>query len=283
MKKKIFCVSDTHGNYNALKDSLNNVSYEPSDENLLIIDGDLFDRGKQSLEIYNYIKSLGDKAIVIRGNHETFLQELLEGKNCSFNFIHNGLDKTIDSFLGEPNSWSTFINDINELDGDSLVKKYGSKVLNYINDGELIPKEHFFEIYQACIVDKLNNMYPELLDWLKSLPYYYETENYIFTHASIDGNCPDWHNPDFTPYSFWSPWEALTWDDGSFYKKEIKNTDKTIVVGHFHTDRIREINGLPTSGDNTILKSTDGKKVFIDTCTPVTQRVNVFITEDELI
>ena len=280
---KLFVVSDVHGFYDYLIRDLKQVGYNDNDENNLLIDcGDFFDRGEQAVEVYEYYKRLSDegKAIILRGNHTNMLIDFLKGEDCSFNFVHNGLNKTIDSFLGDTQSWSTFYMYITTMK-DIAPSIYGDRVLPILDDTGAVPSEIVFSVYEEYAREKINKDYPELLEWLQERPYYYETKNYIFTHASIDGKCEDWHKPTYSPYDFWSPWEYLTWDDGSFYGKPIKNTDKTIVVGHYHTDGIREKFNISADGTNKILKSNDGKKIFIDTCSPLTHRVNVLTIENE--
>lgn len=287
MEKNLYVVSDCHGFYDELKESLERAGYDENNKDNLLVDcGDFFDRGDQAVEVYEYYKRLSDegKAIILLGNHTNMFIDFLKGEDCSFNFVHNGLNKTLDSFLGDTSSWPTFYMYIHEMK-DIAPSIYGDRVLPLLDDNGAIPSEVIFGVYQEYAREKINKDYPELLEWLQERPYYYETENYIFTHASIDGECEDWHNPQFSPYEFWTPLEYLTWDDGSFYGKPIKNTDKTIVVGHYHTDGIREKLGvdLENIGSNKILKSGDGKKIFIDTCTPVTHRINVLILKDDIL
>lgn len=280
---KLFVVSDEHGFYDELIQSLNEAGYDENNQtHLLISCGDNFDRGSQSLEIYLFYRRLVSegKAIVLSGNHHKFMIDFLKGEDCSFNFFHNGLDKTIDSFLGDTQSYGTFLMYLDNMK-DMAIKIYGDRVKPILEDSHSVPSEIVFDIFQDYAREEINKNYPELLKWLQERPYYYETENYIFTHASIDGTCDNWHNPTYTKYDFWTPWEYLTWDKGYFYGMPIKNTNKTIVVGHYHTDGIREKFNINTDGTNSILKSEDGKKIFIDTCTPISRRVNVLTIENE--
>ena len=280
---KLFVVSDVHGFYDYLIRDLKQAGYNDNDEDSLLIDcGDFFDRGTQSVEIYEYYRKLEkeNKAIVLRGNHTSMFQDFLSGEDCSFNFFHNGLDKTIDSFLGDTQSYGTFLMYLDNMK-DMAIKIYGDRVKPILEDSHSVPSEIVFDVFQDYAREEINKNYPELLVWLQERPYYYETENYIFTHASIDGTCDDWRNPTYTKYSFWTPWEYLTWDRGYFYGMPIKNTNKTIVVGHYHTDGIREKFNIDVDGTNSILKSEDGKKIFIDTCTPISRRVNVLTIENE--
>ena len=281
---KLFVVSDVHGFYDDLIRDLKQAGYNDNDKNNLLIDcGDFFDRGTQAVEVYEFYRKLEEenKAIVIRGNHTDLFQDFLSGEDCSFNFFHNGLDKTIDSFLGDTQSYGTFLMYLDNMK-DMAIKIYGDRVKPILEDSHSVPSEIVFDIFQDYARDEINKNYPELLGWLKERPYYYETENYIFTHASIQGDCNDWKNPTYSRYpEIWTPWESLTWDDGRFYGKPIKNTNKTIVVGHFHTDGIREKFNIKSTGTNEILKSENGKKIFIDTCTPITHRVNVLTIINE--
>ena len=283
MIKNLYIVSDVHGYYDDLINSLNKSGYNDIDKNSLLIDcGDFFDRGEQAVEVYKYYKELTDKdkAIVLYGNHTQFFIDFLKGEDCSFNYIHNGFNKTIDSFLNEPESWHKFVYNINN-NKDVALELYGERINPLLEETSSVPSEIIFETYQDYAREKINKNYPELLEWLQERPFYFETDKYIFTHASIDGTCDDWHEPYFSPYDFWSPWQYLSWDDGSFYGKPIKNTNKIIVVGHYHTDGIREKFNITTNGTNSILRSEDGKKIFIDTCTPLTHRVNVLTIENE--
>lgn len=280
---KIKVISDIHGHYKEMIKSLEEVNYNENEDKLIVL-GDLFDRGEESLEVYNYLKRLKEKGnvIILHGNHEDFIIDFLKGKDCSFNFRYNGFDKTIDSFLGQTNAWFMF-NLYCDDNKDLAISIYGDRVKSIIEDYEAVPIEIKFDVFQDYVREDINKNYPELLDWLESLPYYYETDNYIFTHASIDGSCEDWHSPTYSKYEDWSPWKWLTWDNGSFYEQDIKNTDKTIVVGHFYTDYIRKRYDLPFDSklSNDILYGE--QKIFIDSCVPITRRLNVLQIEDSIV
>lgn len=282
--KNLFIVSDVHGHLKELKLGLEKAGYSSDDENnILIVLGDNFDRGTESLEVYEFLKPLTDegKAIVLHGNHEDFMIDFLKGKDCAFNFMYNGFSKTIDSFLGQTRAWEMFCFYCSE-NQDLARSMYGKRVEPLLGDFYSIPTEVRFEVFQDYARSYIKRKYKELLPWLESLLYYCESEKYIFTHASIDGECEDWHEPTYSKYEDWSPWQYLTWDDGSFYEKLIKNTDKTVVVGHFHTDEIRRRYGIANEEkENEILYADH--KIFIDTCTILTKRVNVLVIKDNLI
>ena len=267
MKKNLYVISDIHGYFNEMKDSLEKSGFLDDDNSLLIVCGDLFDRGEYSKEIYYYLRDLQSKgkAIITKGNHDNMFIEFLRGEDCWFNFMHNGMNKTLDSFLDRTASFESFIIidsllSLGELDNDEIDKLWNE--------------------YQNNARETILSENEGILDWFESLPDYYETKNYIFTHGSIDTEAKDWHFPEFSKYQYVS-WDACHWDDGSFFKKDIKNTDKTVVVGHYHTDGIRAKYNMEYDGTNKILTRDDGKIIMIDTCTPITKRVNVLTIENE--
>lgn len=281
---KLFVVSDVHGFYDEMRVCLREAGFSDEDDNnKLILLGDLFDRGSDSVKIYKYLKKMTEagKAIVLHGNHEDFIIDFLKGEDCSFNFSHNGFNRTLDGFLGIPASWENFCH-FCTTSPDMAKTIYGNRVEPLLGDFFSIPLEVRFDVFQDYARHTIKKRYKDLLPWLESLPYYYETDKYIFTHASIDGECEDWHNPEYSSYEHWTPWQYLTWDDGHFYEKEIKNTDKTVVVGHFHTDGIREIYNLPKDDKNPNSILYTNQKIFIDTCTVLTKRVNVLVLEDNI-
>ena len=258
MKKKLFIVSDIHGFYTELKDCLEKAGYDEDNENhLLVVCGDLFDRGSESTLVYAFLKRLSDdnKAIVIKGNHDQMLIDYLDGTSITpFNYIYNGTRETFAEFLHQTapfESWSVLTN--NEATWQTF-----ADWLHYARG-------------------TINSEYPELLQWLKDRPYYCETENYIFTHGAIDTESQDWHKPNI-------PWKKLVWDNGSFFGKRIANTSKTVVIGHFGSSHLRELYGLDFEKDPCeILKRDDGKVIAIDGTTVLSHKVNVLVIEDELI
>lgn len=263
MKKKLHICSDLHGNYRALLQALNEKGFDENNDNhLLIVLGDCFDRCWENIEIYEYVTRLQErnKCIVIKGNHDLTLDNYLSGKDTSaFNYLRNGTNETLGDFLHQTMPFETHC----------ILNNKEQTVGEFQNWIDIARKE-------------INKEYPKLLPWLQNLPYYYETKNYIFTHGAIDTKVKDWHNPTCHRYNY-EGWEALTWDEGLFFGEEIKNTDKTVVIGHFGTDNLRKMYKLPYGKQPyDILTREDGRVIAIDTCTVATRRVNVLVIEDEL-
>lgn len=257
--KKIYFCSDIHGYYSEFISSLKEAGYDENNENnLLVVLGDINDRGKEFLKVYEYLKRLTDegKAIVTSGNHHGFLIDFLEDKSGMFNYKYNGTDETIADLWHRTKPFESWL----VLDNE---EKY-----EFIEDA--------FARWQRICSKEINEEYPELLPWLKSLPRYFESKHYIGCHASLDLSAEDWRKPS-------KDWNWLEFDDGSFICHK-NNTGKTVVCGHFYTNHLRKMWQVDTCDENdtSILKTSDNM-VFIDGCVPLTHKVNIFIVEDELL
>ena len=147
--KKYFIVADVHSFYKIMLDTLNVKGFDANNnEHYLILCGDLFDRGNEPKELFEFVQSLGDRFIYVRGNHDDLLiecvEELSKGNVLSQHHFSNGTVKTICDFVGE-NTYAVCWHD---------TKK---KILEKIQP----------------VVDFINN---------KSVNYY-EVGNYMFVHG----------------------------------------------------------------------------------------------------
>lgn len=254
MKKKLFCVSDIHGHATILKNSLKEAGFEIGNkDHLLICLGDYFDRGEESLEVYNFLKDLKDQVICLYGNHEEFTESFLQGPVTAFNFLNNGFNKTIDSFLEQTRAFEMYVITHNADFSDKIWYEFQEKARKEIN------KKH-----------------PELLSWLQSMPYYFETKNYIFTHGTIDSQAVDFRKPNLS-------WRELIWASPADFTQNFDNINKTLVVGHINTGMLRERYYNGNKDDNSIFTRPDGKVIGLDACTILTEKINVLVIEDELI
>ena len=263
-KYTLFVLSDVHGYYKEMLDSLKNAGFNEKKYNhKLLCLGDWADRGPDALAVYEYLKKLTDegKAIVTRGNHDKFFIDFLQGSYSPFNYLHNGLNETIADFWHRTAPF------------ESWCMLEGNCEMNQINYAKWV---------DICRKD-INEEYPELLPWLKSLPKYFETKNYIMVHGAIDTKVPDWHHPHCYRYNL-TDWDALDFNDGSFFGESITNTDKTVIIGHFGTRALREMYNLPIEEghEDDILTRDDGKVIAIDATTAASKKVNVLVLEDEL-
>ena len=197
---KYFVTSDIHGHYSVLIELLNTNGYDENNTNhKLIVCGDMFDRGLESLEVYKYLKRLKseEKAIIVFGNHDNMLKDVLTNQTrVKFNIEHNGLGETIKSFYSSVSDKEINLEDLEDC----------KKV---INEG-----------------------YPELIEWLEDLPLFYELENYIFVHAGL--NCDkevDWRTETDERTFIWTKKFHLD-------EFDTNHIDKTIVCGHYRTSEM---------------------------------------------
>lgn len=148
-KKKIFVVSDVHGFYTLLKEGLDKAGFEPdNEEHLLVCCGDYFDRGEENYEVLKYFERLKHK-VLLRGNHEDLLLELLEtGQVLPHNYI-NGTMQTLKNFFG----------------------KYSIDPLTDQIDFS----------GKTRMVDRVCEFISETIN-------YYETKNYVFVHGWLPEN-----------------------------------------------------------------------------------------------
>lgn len=287
--KTYFVCSDIHGYFNEWMLSLKEAGFDLLNSNhILIVLGDIFDRGGQPKGIYQFLKSFPAKRLIlIRGNHEYLLLELVKRGYPLEHDEHNGTYQTLIDLYKDPyETQKEFL--LNNRD------KYENSELYAVS----------FHIYQQAVKDLYtNDTIKEIVRWIKSKKWknYYELGPYIFVHAFIP--LKDRINPyldnNGNYYDLWRDekdkqlWEDATWGcpyelylHGCF-DPELKK-GKILVCGHWHTSSF--YNELLYKNDKT--KQLDVKKenpIFIsemfpgliglDTCTALTKKVNVLVIQ----
>lgn len=117
----IYAIGDVQGCYEPLQQLLEKIKFDPAEDQLWFT-GDLVNRGPRSLDVLRFVKSLGDTAITVLGNHDLHLLVVSE------EITHQRKLDTLDEILEAP-------------DRDELLRW-----LRYL------PLMHFDERLNICLV-----------------------------------------------------------------------------------------------------------------------------------
>src|SRR5258706_9391146 len=90
-------IGDVQGCYDELQALLERVGFNRMHDRLWFV-GDLVNRGPRSLQVLRFVKELGDRAIVVLGNHDLHLVTQHEG------FEKKRKDDTFEDVLGAPDA-----------------------------------------------------------------------------------------------------------------------------------------------------------------------------------
>jgi serine/threonine protein phosphatase 1 len=252
---KYFVVSDVHSYFKEMLEALYEKGFVlDNKEHKLIICGDLFDRGDETVKLFKFVKELSSQGrlIYIKGNHEDLLQDCLNdiraGRVPCGHHFHNGTVKTICQFCGQ-NEWI---------------------------------------IYDPTWRDKICQTMQPILDFIdENCVDYAEIGDYVFVHGWIPSFYPlhDFRDGD------WNDWREARWLNGMDMWRNPANrvNGKTIVCGHWHCSwgwsHIRmERKEWPQKNRKDWQKSfesfVDDGIIALDACTAYSSLVNVLVIEE---
>lgn len=244
--KKLFVSSDIHGFYDQYIKALNGSGFDITNpEHILLICGDIFDRGYQAKELLNFLLSIPQKRLIlIRGNHEDLfddcMNEIKQKNGVSWHHIQNGTLDTISQLTGI----STFDLRLGVFD------------------------------YKKDILTKLKPYYK----LIKKCKNYFETKTHIFVHGFIPTSgeyyIVNWRDlPE-------ADWKVARWSNGiDCCFKGQNRTGKIIVCGHWHCSHAWYLSNPKKyheiGDDSNFNPYMDDKLCAIDGCTPYSGKVNV--------
>lgn len=287
-KSKYFITSDIHSFYRPLRHALNKAGWnKKTKSHILVILGDIFDRGDETMQVHDFIRSIPkERRILVRGNHEDLFLELLNKRFPQAHDFSNGTVKTFCAIAHYPEEAL----DSHAIRRDYIVGKYGQvgdsprmEALEFASQRAL---ENFAEVKRLVIESGIP-------DWLKSDEWvdYYELRDYVMVHSFIP-LVADWRTA-----SSKSDWEEARWgcpfdlfDSGAFHEP-----GKTLVCGHWHSAGFREHYEKLTFDDVDYCYRPEIHRIYrhesddqeygeaiiaLDACTAISKYVNVLRLED---
>jgi serine/threonine protein phosphatase 1 len=208
MLTRTLVVSDIHGCYDKWIALLKKVEFNPKSDHLILL-GDYVDRGKQSKEVVDHIAQMvqAGEAIALRGNHDQRFMEWATHNNTFHNakFVEHGGLQTINSYCDSKYSLEDLLkSDILEQAKTSIRKNYRAHI-----------------------------------QFIDSLPLYYEDDNHIYVHAGLNPFYKNWKE---------QPEKDFIWIREAFIKHPTV-VDKMVVFGHSQTVDIHGIGDIWLGGD----------------------------------
>ena len=231
--KVYFAISDVHSFYQPMIDDLYMAGFDKNNpDHILILCGDAFDRGDDTLKVYKFLKSLPkDRRILIRGNHEILLRECYERGFYYKYDMNNGTLKTMCHLAGTDPDWR--------------YKYYEECALGLIKpeDADAELKKRWDANMEAPFKSrKIKN----LLKWIdEEWVDYFRLGKYVFVHAWIPVKHQKgfWEDEEDT-IEYDADWESRPreeWEYASWlcpwkaYLRKLGPSEGDVIVcGHWH-------------------------------------------------
>jgi serine/threonine protein phosphatase 1 len=253
---KFFVTSDVHSYFDELMTALSEKGFDKdNEEHILCICGDLFDRGSQTVELFEFVKSLQEKnrLVYVAGNHETLLfdcvVEIHRGRIPGSHHFHNGTVKTVCQFCGQ-NEWIIY-----DPTWRNKICETMQPVLDFISDNCV----DYAEIGDCILVHGWIPAYQGVNDFRNATSEEWE-------HARWENGMEMWKNP------------------------RCRVEGKTVICGHWHCSYgwshiRRERKEFPATNRNGWEKSfepfVDDGIMAIDACTAYSGLCNVVVIEED--
>ena len=211
----VYSMSDIHGCIEPLARNMKVVDLS-KDENKLIFCGDYIDYGTDSARalyiVYELVNKYPQQVIALMGNHESMILDFLSlpGNDIeAIEWLRADRDfRTVNTFIS-----TDTLDRVNTIINTSSYSNF------YTLFGKIIP----------LIQNDITRRHGELINWLKKLPFYYETDDQIFVHAGIDEEAGEYWKVGTTNECFVSKYPATF---GKFHKD--------IVAGHISTNTLTD-------------------------------------------
>ncbi|MBI4700727.1 MAG: serine/threonine protein phosphatase [Deltaproteobacteria bacterium] len=199
MAGRTFVTGDIHGDLDALLLNLGQLPRLDAGDTLVFV-GDYLNRGPKSAQVIELVRGLPQrtpaKVVLLRGNHEDgWLRAIDHGWPEFVLPAAHGCRETMESYVGP------------------MRGELGRKQKRALCRGTFFP----------C----------EVVDWMRSLPYYYEDPHGIYVHAGLAKHGRRWLHPSQSKLP-----SALLWHrDDDFFRHY---RGKRVIFGHTVTEYLPE-------------------------------------------
>lgn len=194
-----FVVADVHGFYDEMIEALNKAGYDKDNPKHCFVSlGDLLDRGSKPKECLEFVNSIPESnKILIRGNHEDLIQQMIDRGTWLYHDLSNGTAKTAVTLTNMNPLEVEPEHILNALSVNTDLTTYLNSCIDFYENDKLI----FVHGWIPCV---------------KSSKYLYN---------------PDWRNASR------KEWEDARWICGAdaWHCGINELPDKTIWCGHWHT------------------------------------------------
>lgn len=247
--KTYFILSDIHGFYCEMEKALNEVEFDKTNKNhIIILCGDAFDRGDRNVDVCNFFLNLQkqQRLIYIRGNHEDLILSLINNltkrETIPFNHVSNGTLDTISQFT-------------NISMPDLIIGNYN--------------------------VNKLKQLLKPLIKFINSSINYYQLKDYVFVHGWVP-----YVSDQVTLKASEHDWRQARWQNGmGMWKQGFTIPNKTIVCGHWNSSfgnyhyHNKGFDEWSQDSDHEIF--IDKGIIALDGSVALSHKVNVFIIKED--
>ena len=145
---KYFVSSDIHGFFDEWQNALKDKGFDLNNpEHKIILCGDLFDRGSQPKEIIDFVLKHKDKVILIRGNHEDLMEQMIERNLSDYGDVCNGTAQTIVDLYPE---WQISAFDLKKIAKVTRLQEVLDMCIDYYETEHYIFVHGWIPIIENC-------------------------------------------------------------------------------------------------------------------------------------
>ena len=258
---KYFVTSDIHGYFYEFKEAIDLAGFDYNNkEHILVVCGDLFDRGNEALEVYKYIKGLPmNRRILIRGNHDYLFVNLFNKDKPDFCDKEDG---TLDSMAQIANNKEL---SFEELKKEQIIKEVvdfiqGDDFCYYKEIGKYIFTHSFIPLGIKSTCSNLDD--PDINNDLYYDPNWRNIKDeFLLKKCAYD--------------SAWRKYKA------GYFNEEAKN-GKVLVCGHTHGyefyKNIDKVKFIGKNYDFSIYKKPD--LINLDGNVEKSGKINVLVIDN---